>query len=173
MTYRAQGIDDPTATSRFDWLPTGFHAIILSPSGTVLIDPYAQGATQPTTSLIGKGTRRIWLSRSSVASKDSGIALRCPIGTGSRRRSLPAQPCGLSPRPGVHRGICHGGGQQYRGGRALAAEVLIMNRVNGVYERDVAIHMNIIANNNLITYASDNMSCGGSCTTAERSLYQR
>ena len=26
---------------------------------------------------------------------------------------------------------------------ALAAEVLIMNRVNGVYERDLAIHMNI------------------------------
>src|SRR5947208_518711 len=31
---------------------------------------------------------------------------------------------------------------------SLAAEVLIMNRVNGVYERDVAIHMNIIATNN-------------------------
>ena len=30
-----------------------------------------------------------------------------------------------------------------------------MNRVNGVYERDVAIHMNIIANNNLIVYAAD------------------
>ena len=44
-TYRAQGIDDPAASSRFDWLPTGFHAIILSPSGTVLIDPYAADNT--------------------------------------------------------------------------------------------------------------------------------
>ena len=34
--------DDPSASSRFDWLPTGFHAIILSPAVTVLIDPYAQ-----------------------------------------------------------------------------------------------------------------------------------
>ena len=49
---------------------------------------------------------------------------------------------------------------------SLAAEVLIMNRVNGVYERDVAIHMNIVANNNLITYAGDNLSCGGACTAA-------
>ncbi|HKX82992.1 MAG TPA: zinc-dependent metalloprotease family protein, partial [Pyrinomonadaceae bacterium] len=42
----------------------------------------------------------------------------------------------------------------------LAAEVLIMNRVNGVYERDVAIHMNIVANTNLITFADDNLICG-------------
>ena len=44
-TYRAQGIDDPAAIARFDWLPTGFHAIVLAPSGTVLIDPYAEGNT--------------------------------------------------------------------------------------------------------------------------------
>ena len=52
-----------------------------------------------------------------------------------------------------------------------AAQVLIMNRVNGVYERDVAIHMNIVANNNKIVYAADNNlgggaagGCAGACT---------
>ena len=33
-----------------------------------------------------------------------------------------------------------------------------MNRVNGVYERDVAIHMNVIANTSH-NFAGDNMTC--------------
>lgn len=37
---------------------------------------------------------------------------------------------------------------------ALAAQVTTMNRVNGVFERDIAITMEIIANNNLIVYTN-------------------
>ena len=37
---------------------------------------------------------------------------------------------------------------------ALAAQVTTMNRVNGVYEKDMAITMEIVPNNNLIIYTS-------------------
>src|SRR5205807_5978282 len=42
-TYRGQGIDDPTATTRFDWAPAGFHAMVLSEHKTVFVDPTADG----------------------------------------------------------------------------------------------------------------------------------
>ncbi len=45
-TFSAQGIDDPTATARIDFMPSGFHAMILSPKGTVMVDPYAVGDTE-------------------------------------------------------------------------------------------------------------------------------
>jgi len=38
-TYRGQGIDDPTAIARFDFMPTGFHSISHSAAGTRLLEP--------------------------------------------------------------------------------------------------------------------------------------
>ena len=42
-TYSGQGVDDPTASLRFDWTPQGFHAMVLSADGTVYVDPYSPG----------------------------------------------------------------------------------------------------------------------------------
>src|SRR5437762_2999176 len=45
-TYSAQSTTDTTVTGRFDWTLAGFHAILFTPQGTVLIEPYQQGNTE-------------------------------------------------------------------------------------------------------------------------------
>ena len=163
-TYRAQGIDDPAASSRFDWLPTGFHAIILSPSGTVLIDPYAQDDTtnyitywKRDAANLAKPFRCDFVNPAGGAEPARGGDLAPAVVSGTQLRTYRlALACTVEYATAVGSNTVAG---------ALAAEVLIMNRVNGVYEREVAIHYNIIGNNNLITYAADNLSCGGPCTT--------
>jgi hypothetical protein len=37
---------------------------------------------------------------------------------------------------------------------AMAAIVVSVNRVNTIYERDIAVHLNLVANNNLIVYTN-------------------
>jgi N-acetylneuraminic acid mutarotase len=178
-TYRGRGIDDPTAYVRFDFLPTGFHSMIISTAGTVIVDPYAKGDTnnyisyykhdrpspgpiscevkgddsfEPVTSARGFSVKDI-LPAFTSPEVSSGTQLR------TYRLALAAN----------NEYCVSVGGNTVAG--SLAAMVLIMNRVNGVYEKDLAMHMNMVANNNLVVYAGDNLSCpvpGGTtaCTAA-------
>lgn len=162
-TYRGQGIDDPAATARFDFMPNGFHALILSGSGSVMINPYTSGDTENAISYYKRDTSQ------------SKAGFECHVGDGVLERALsmnkyedddfvPA--AAITPAPEVTSGtnlrtyrLALAATREYTtavgsgtvaGG--LAAQVVVMNRVNGVYERDVAVHMNIVANNNLVVY---------------------
>lgn len=149
-TYRAQGIDDPNATSRFDFLPTGFHAIVLSPSGTVLIDPYAQGNITDYISYWKRdaancaGPFQCDFVDPALPSSQERTAAAPTIISGGTLRTYRLALAASSSYSAV------AGGGTIAG--ALAAQILVMNRVNGVYERDVAIRMTLISNNNLIIY---------------------
>ena len=44
-TYRGRGIDDATASTRFDLTPQGFHALVLSAQGSTYVEPASKGGT--------------------------------------------------------------------------------------------------------------------------------
>ncbi|MFM9904075.1 MAG: reprolysin-like metallopeptidase [Pyrinomonadaceae bacterium] len=44
--FQGYGVEDPTASGRFDWNGLGFHGFVENAAGTVYIDPYQKGDTQ-------------------------------------------------------------------------------------------------------------------------------
>jgi hypothetical protein len=156
-TYRAQGIDDPTATLRFDWLPSGFHAIILTPSGTVLVDPYVEGNTADYISYWKKDAANVTQPfecqfdepNLPQPAKHGDLMLDAVSDSKLRTYRLAVA--------ATHEYTASAGNNSTSG--TLAAEVVVINRINAIYEREVAVHLNIISNNAAITYASDRL-CG-------------
>ncbi len=174
-TYRGQGVDDPTATVRFDLLPNGFHSMILSPRGTVMVDPYTKGDTSNYISYYKRDVRRTTDFYCDLDSKNALDTLIRPKKPDFHElipdSAAPEVTSGTQLRTyrlalaATNEYAVAVGGNTIAG--TMAAQVVIMNRVNGVYERDLAIRMVVVGTNNLIVYAGDNVSCGGvACTSA-------
>ena len=157
-TYAGQGVDDPTATLRFDWTPAGFHALLIAAGGTVYIDPYQRNDTTTYISyykrdFIAPTTKKFTEQPPLVldAQRDAALATLAAqgvsrsVGTQLRRYRLAVAATGEY--------------TQFHGGtvnQALGAIVTSINRVSGVYEREVAVRLTLVANNNLIIYTNPN-----------------
>src|SRR5947207_1084626 len=151
--------------------------MILSSNGTVVVNPYEEGDTDNYLSAFKQDMPRTGDFKCLVAG-DGGFESVSKTETPALETLLPAAPEVVSGTQLRTYRLAVAATNEYAsavGGNTvagtLAAQVLIMNRVNGVYERDLAIHMNIVANNNLIIYAGDNMSCGGVACTAANDPY--
>ena len=148
-TYRGQGVDDPHATVRLDTTPHGFHAAILSPEGNVYVDPLSRGDVDHYLSYFTRDARNEAAAEFRCgATADaapplpkSGGEPRVPSGSELREYRLAVAATGEYT-------IFHGGTV----GDGMAAIVTAMNRVNGVYEREVAIRMNLVADNDQVVY---------------------
>lgn len=149
-TYLGQGLDDPRATVRFDWTVQGFHAMVLSPSGTVFIDPYIKGQTDLYVSFYRRDVSReaaAWtcLTRDEPVIPEpmytSGIL---PLSSGNQLRTYRVAFAAT------------GEYTQQQGGlpQALAAITTIVNRISGVYELEFCIRLQLVANNNSIVYTN-------------------
>lgn len=158
-TYLGQGIDDPMATLRFDSVPSGFHAQIRSPNGTVYIDPYTRGDTRLHVS---------YYKRDYVSPAQPFQCLTTEADAPRiARSSQSVLAFGETLRTYRTAIACSGEYTSFHGGTVedgLAAIVVALNRVTGIYETDVAVRMELVANNDLIVYTdSETDPYSGSC----------
>jgi hypothetical protein len=154
-TYLGQGIDDPTAIVRLDWMPSGFHGMILSSDDTVFIEPQEADDTVNYLSYY-KGDRL-----------RTGAALRCLTTNEDSAASdvLRAEASAIKPSVVAGNGAtlriyriavaataeytqAAGGTKQ----QAMQRIVTSINRVTGVFERDVAVRLVLVANSDKIIY---------------------
>lgn len=146
-TYQGWGLDDPTATARLDWTPAGFHAMILSVSDTVYIDPYRRGDIAHYISYYKQDYSNIW---GKSLSEDPIL----PVNAGNISAAVSSGPTLHTYRLAV---AATGEYTAFHGGtvaQALAAINTTLNRVNGIYLREASIQMSLIANNDDIIYTN-------------------
>ncbi|MCH8556888.1 MAG: M12 family metallo-peptidase [Balneolia bacterium] len=163
-TFRVAGIDDPGAYGRFSITPNGFNAMILRRgASTIYIDSF--NAQQPDYAMVYDRDqfvetfqRRVGVEQHEPEVTDPALeqqsidalmnedlqfsgtvhrSYRLAMATTAEYTSFHSQPSRCStPEDPV---AC-----------AMAAIVVAMNRVNGLYERDIAVTMNLIDNNDIL-----------------------
>lgn len=150
MTYFGQCIDEPTARVRFDWTPAGFHASVRgSAEGNWYVDPYWQGETTTYSSYYTRDNSpqfsefQCLVDSASTETFDTPLADKVLNGTVLKTYRLAVAAT-------VEYTAFHGGTQVL----GQAAIVTAMNRVNQVYEDEVALRMILVANNIDVVYAT-------------------
>ncbi|GAA4378188.1 hypothetical protein GCM10023186_14380 [Hymenobacter koreensis] len=169
-TYTGVGLDDPLATLRCDFTAQGFHAQVLSPvSGSIFIDPVSLTDTQHYISYFKKDLRRSSLSdmtcgftptpeqAAQTLPSLANAAQRTGQRTISAQRSTAASGSVLK----TYRLAMAATGEYTaaRGGTvasALSSIVTSVNRVVGVYEKELAVRMVLVANTDQLIYTNGN-----------------
>ncbi len=147
-TYTGQGIDDRYATAKIDITPAGFHAMIMTTGNMIFIDPYA------------KGDILHYISYNKTDFKPEENTFHCETLSSLEKRNIRNGKAPLlEGELRTYRVAIGATGEYtiYHGGTVsagMAAIVTALNRVNGVYEKEVSVRMVLVANNNLIVYTN-------------------
>ncbi len=169
-SYAAQGVDDPTAVAKISFGTDGFHAVIFSgKEETLYIDPY----TKDNKTLIA-------YNRSDLETNKDGFT--CHV-EDSSRKIIAQGKARVSTDEGKLRTfrlalVCSGEYAQFhltnqnipasatdevKKAAVLSAMNTTMTRVNGVFERDLAVRMIIVGDNDKLIFLNpdtDNITDG-------------
>ncbi len=157
-TFNVEGIDDPRANGKLDWTDFGLHGMIRSTSGDVFIDPYNRNTTthyisyykhdfikDPNDILPEIGV--IDDSKKKDVSGNSEENMRAMICSGTKLREYRlalgcthqyAQAATGLPAPTVS--------------QVLSVVTTSINRVDGIYETEVAVRLVLVANETAILF---------------------
>ncbi|MFC0603351.1 immunoglobulin-like domain-containing protein [Winogradskyella pulchriflava] len=166
-SYVGQGIDNPSSVLRFSLSPNGLNAMILSSSGaSTFIEPVSNGSNL-----------HIVFNRKNRLSYNDDF--ECEV-TENIRRSLSSGVVQKNADDGVLRTYriavsATGEYTQYHGGtKALALDAIntTMTRVNGIYESDFNVTLQLIANTDDVIYTSTSSDPYGNSTSGYNSQLQ-
>lgn len=156
-SYRGHGIDDPSASLRFDVNAKTFHAQILSPSGAVYIDPYwhRDGSLYMSykKSDLEADARPFKCLVEGAEHPDSLNRALAPMGDETSGTLL--RTYRLACATSVRYSEFHGGPTMVVAD-ILAALVTMVNRLNQVYEADLGIRMVLVEDNDLVIATATN-----------------
>lgn len=153
-TYIVEGIDKSEMISgRIDLTPMGFHAMVFTPAGTVFVDPYS---TNDKTNYI------VYYKKDFKKLNPPVNEQSCVVDNPEVREEIETI---LNSRTEIKSGeqlrtyrlalACTGEYAAFHGGTVAGAMngiVTTINRVDGVYEKEVAVRMILIPNNSSIVY---------------------
>jgi hypothetical protein len=160
-TYSGAGIDDPGTTVHLDLTPLGLHAAVRGPGGSWYLDPYYHGERSLYASYRGADVVN---PHGSFLEGDVPSGGRPRLGSAPRIDGAPVQlrtyRLALVSDPAY--ATFHGAAN------VTAAKVTLVNRVNQVYEDDLAIRLTLVAGNDALNLdtAAQMTGANGPCGAA-------
>jgi hypothetical protein len=160
-TYSGYSVNNPSTIVRFDYTPKGFHSMILSTEGTYFIDPIQTSTGEyylvyDKKDYVNNKSFKCELNDDQNFIFDSNAIAINEIETSASTQTSIGDGVLRTYRLAL---AATGEYTTYHGGTkalALAAQVTTMNRVNGIFLRDIAVRMILVANNDLIIYTDGN-----------------
>ena len=159
-TFNIEGIDDPYANGKLDWTAFGLHGMIRKPSGNVYIDPYGRNTTSeyityytsdfkkdPQHVLPEAGLRDADQATTAIENVDR-LAMICS-GTKLRTYRLAIACTGEYAKAAT-------GKTAPTQSEILSVVTTTVNRVDGIYETEVAVRLVLIANESAILFGDPN-----------------
>lgn len=147
QTFLAKGVDHPSALARLDYTPHGFHAMVLDGGRTYFIDPYY--FDQPAGAYLSYFKKDYRPKKEFTCHAEHLVADETVLN--------PSSTAVVGDSLRIYRMAVAATGEftQFFGNTVedgLSGVVTALNRVNVVYEQDIAARMELVDSNHLIIY---------------------